>query len=451
MSSSTSAILYAATVAIPNIPSARPDDATTTLKAHHKKGGGFQNPWDSFRDLTGPQMGMEMIKKKCRGEMKTPDTTPPTVEVRKPEFLPTRETTKLRSTWLGHACFYVEFPGGLRVLFDPVFEDRCSPISFLGPKRYTPKPCDISDIPFIDAVVISHNHYDHLSYPTTQDIKKHHPNAHFFVPLGNKKWFLDSGITNVTELDWWDETDLTLSPSPSSSPSEKRSSITSSTSTTPSHSSPSNITARISCLPSQHFSARSLFDRNNTLWASWSVCSGPPSSQPSSIYFAGDTGYRSVIPPSDPKLPPETSSTYNDYIHSSLTTLPTNPSFQKIGSLRGPFDLGLIPIGAYSPRELMSPIHCNPQDAVRIFLDTRCRRAVGMHWGTWVLTMEEVLEPKRKLKKALEEVGIDCESVEYPDGNGIEIEKKDEPSFGVTAIGQSIDFETGIGGQTKTV
>ena len=96
--------------------------------------------------------------------------TPPTVLVQKPEFLPTRETPKLRATWLGHACYYVKFPNGLRVLFDPIFEDRCSPFLSLGPKRYIAIPCKIEDIPVIDAVVISHNHYDHLSYPTVKDI-----------------------------------------------------------------------------------------------------------------------------------------------------------------------------------------------------------------------------------------------------------------------------------------
>ena len=127
-----------------------------------------------------------------------PDTTPPTVPIRTPEFLPTRHTTKLRATWLGHACYYVEFPGGFRVLFDPVFEPCCAPVNLKSLKRYTDPPCEIEDLPHIDAVVISHNHYDHLSYPSIQRIKKHFPNAHFFAPLGNKKWFLDSGVQNVT-------------------------------------------------------------------------------------------------------------------------------------------------------------------------------------------------------------------------------------------------------------
>lgn len=202
-----------------------------------------------------------------------PDTAPPTVPVQKPEFLPTRATSKLRATWLGHACYYVEFPGGFRALFDPVFEDRCSPFSWLGPRRYTEMPCKIEDIPFIDAVVISHNHYDHLSYPTINEIHKRHPNCQFFAPLGNKKWFLDSNIHNITELDWWEERDISLSASAAQ---------TEVATTGATGSKPSEILARIGCLPCQHTSARTLWDRSKTLWASWSVQSGG-----SNVYFAG--------------------------------------------------------------------------------------------------------------------------------------------------------------------
>lgn len=192
--------------------------------------------------------------------------------MQQPEFLSSRETPNLRATWLGHACYYVEFPNGLRVLFDPVFEDRCSPFTWLGPKRYTDPPCKISDIPTIDAVVISHSHYDHLSHPTVKEIAQRHPNCHFFAPLGNKQWFTQSGINNMTELDWWDERDITLSPS--ATPTEVHE--------TDGASKSADIKARINCLPCQHASGRSAFDQSTTLWASWSIEAGGRK-----VYFAG--------------------------------------------------------------------------------------------------------------------------------------------------------------------
>lgn len=195
-----------------------------------------------------------------------PDTTPPTVNVRKPEFLPSRDTTELRATWLGHACYYVEFPGGLRVLFDPVFTHRCSPVSFMGPARYTPPPCDVADIPTIDVVVISHNHYDHLSYPTIMKIAQKHPNVHFFAPLGNKQWFTSIGLENMTELDWWQSKTVTLSPNKPGVDVKEPAETASASATT--------ISATFGCLPCQHMAARTPFDKAKTLWSSWSVESG---------------------------------------------------------------------------------------------------------------------------------------------------------------------------------
>lgn len=383
---STSALLYAATISSPLSASTRPDDELTQSKAHHDGKGRFDNPWPSWVPPTPWKILPSMLKRRFTGKANKPDTTPPTVPVRKPHFLPSREQDdKIRATWLGHACYYVEFPSGLRVLFDPVFEDRCSPFSWLGPKRYTEMPCTVADIPTIDAVVISHSHYDHLSYPTVTEIAKQHPGVHFFVPLGNKAWFAKCGIQKCTELDWWDEVDFTLTPQRGHENQEdKRSSVSSSGSA--SNATEGTIISQISCLPCQHTANRGLTDRGVTLWASWSVKSGGKS-----LWFGGDTGYRTV---------PESSDGKDDW-GEEYSDLPTCPAFKDIGRFRGPFDLGLIPIGAYMPRYIMSPMHANPRDAVEIFRDTGCRRALGIHWGTWVLTEEDVLEPPKLLKKAL--------------------------------------------------
>ncbi|KAI7213128.1 Zn-dependent hydrolase/oxidoreductase [Hortaea werneckii] len=189
----------------------------------------------------------------------------------------------------------------------------------------------------------------------------------------------------VTELDWWDERTITLS----APPSEIGSVASSDGSEGPDK--PQNITAIIGCLPCQHTSARTPFDKGHTLWASWSVSSGGKK-----VWFGGDTGYRKV-----PELPKDEFDYSEKYSH-----LPHCPAFKQIGELRGPFDLGLIPIGAYDPRFIMSPMHANPYDSVNIFADTKCERALGIHWGTWVLTTEEVLEPPKKLKEALKWKGM---------------------------------------------
>ncbi|EME43833.1 hypothetical protein DOTSEDRAFT_88173 [Dothistroma septosporum NZE10] len=368
--------------------------------SHHNKGSGFNNPWPSFVDPGGPTIGRKILLRKIKGTENVPDTKAETVPVRKPVFLQERqpENESLRVTWLGHACVFAEFPTGLRVLFDPVFTPRCSPFSFMGPKRYTEQPCQVDDIPIVDVVVISHNHFDHLSEPTVKEIAKRHPNAQFFVPLGLASWFKSTGIPNVTELDWWESRDYVLGSKATSQTNGASSGNGAGTQT---------INATFGCLPSQHQTARSGFDRMSTLWASWSVSSGGKS-----LWFGGDTGYRTV---------PEASEGKDDY-SGEFAHLPVCPAFSQIGQLRGPFDVGLVPIGAYAPRFIFSPIHANPEDAVNIMRDVNAKKALGIHWGTWILTEEDVLEPPRLVKAALK--------------------KKDMPldRFEVCDIGESVDY-----------
>ncbi|KAI4871064.1 Metallo-hydrolase/oxidoreductase [Hypoxylon rubiginosum] len=364
------------------------ESKTHHVKDRHGKTVKFKNPYDSFAMPPRSDMFRE-IWKMWTGGWPQPKLEEKLVPVVAPQFLPTRTSSdKLRATWLGHACYYVEYPSGLRVLFDPVFEDCCAPFSFLGFKRYTEPPCRMADLPFVDAVVISHSHYDHLSYASVQEVQKHHPDAHFFVGLGLEKWFKQGGLHNVTELDWWQEADVTLTPGAAKAETDA-------TSATSSELLPGQpITAKITCLPCQHGSGRTPWDRDQTLWASWAVASGSPAR---SVWFGGDTGYRSVA-----STPRDTKDDYGpEWEH-----LATCPQFRQIGERLGPFDLGLIPIGAYQPRRLFSGVHASPRDAVEIFRDTRCARAVGIHWGTWVMTPEPPLEPPRLLREALRRRGI---------------------------------------------
>jgi N-acyl-phosphatidylethanolamine-hydrolysing phospholipase D len=299
------------------------------------------------------------------------------------------------------------------VLFDPVFEDCCAPINLKFLRRFTPPPCEIEDLPYVDLVVISHNHYDHLSYPTIKRIAAKFGDAHYFAPLGNKKWFVNCGIAakQVTELDWWETRDIVLSPRSGKKDAVSVKSSGSADSAEKKQDA-GTITATVGALPCQHVSSRTPFDKCKTLWASWSV-SSPTSSHTSSVYFAGDTGYRAV-----PSLPAGTDDYAPEYSH-----LPVCPAFAQIGKLRGPFDLGLIPIGAYEPRFMWSAVHANPKDSVNILVDTKCNKGLGMHWGTWVLTEEEVNEPPRKLEEACRWKGIE------------------EGRFEACGVGESREFE----------
>ncbi|KAI0477697.1 Metallo-hydrolase/oxidoreductase [Xylariaceae sp. FL0804] len=445
---------YACTVA--QRPSEKPafDDA----KAHHVKDRRgntvkFQNPHPSH---VQPSM-MTMMSLGIRGmlgliEWPRPSLDEAIVPVVRPSFLPTRTSaspgspssnSKLRATWLGHACYYVEFPSGLRVLFDPVFEDCCAPVALRAFRRYTPPPCALADLPFVDAVVISHSHYDHLSLPSVRELHASHPDAHFFVGLGLESWFRAAGIANVTEMDWWDEAELTLTPRerPAAAAAAKAGeaaaadvdvhvnvdSSSSSSSSSAASSTSAPISARIFCLPSQHSSGRTALDRDTTLWASWGVRSGSSSDKSAgttrTVWFGGDTGYRTV-----PKVPEGTDDWGPEYAH-----LPACPQFRQIAERLGSdsgsgsgsgektgatgngthgngngngIDLGLIPVGAYAPRHVFSHMHADPADAVEIFRDTGCRRAMGIHWGTWALTPEDPREPPRKLREALRRRGL---------------------------------------------
>ncbi|MBF0279899.1 MAG: MBL fold metallo-hydrolase [SAR324 cluster bacterium] len=254
-----------------------------------------------------------------------------------PEYL-RKNRTDPTLTWIGHATFLLQF-AGLNILTDPQLSERASPVSFAGPKRYTPVGLPIERLPLIDVVIISHNHYDHLDLTSVKQINDQQKNKPplFFVPLGLKSWFAEQGIENVVEMDWWDQ--------------QRHREWT------------------IHSVPVQHFSARTPWDRDKTLWTGWIL------QHPDFVFFfAGDTGY--------------------------------SKDFADIQKRLGPIDLSALPIGAYEPRWFMKSVHFNPDDAVKAHQDLRSRYSVGMHWGTFKLTDEPIEEPPRLLKKALEREGI---------------------------------------------
>lgn len=253
-------------------------------------------------------------------------------------------------TWLGHSTFLLEIDG-IHILTDPVWYERCSPLGILGPKRRHPMPIELDDLPPIDFVIVSHNHYDHLDKRAALTIQKNSPHVTWVIPEGLHPLFAKWGILKVIELSWWENKKLSLYPI-------------------------KQVEVSITAVPAQHFSGRSGFDTNKTLWAGFVFEFFKKGKEPRSFYFVGDTGY-------------------NDH------------DFKSIGHHFQDFDLSLIPIGTYVPRRFMSPVHIEPKHAAQIHSEVGSKKSVGMHWNTFRLSSEPMHRPPYDLFLALKEQEID--------------------------------------------
>jgi N-acyl-phosphatidylethanolamine-hydrolysing phospholipase D len=288
-------------------------------------------------------------------------------------------TSPLQCRWVGHVTFLLQL-GGLNILTDPMFSEYASPVQGLGPARYTPVPasCTLAALPPIDVVLISHSHYDHLDRGSVRELlARWGPGLTWVVPLGLPRELEAMGVAPeaIRELDWWQAARV-HGGSGSGSARGSRGSRGSSTAAAE-----EDAAATITAVPAQHQSARSAFDRNRTLWAGFVVQAGGRS-----VYFAGDTGYRSTS--------------------AEGARGPPCPAFKQIGAHFKSIDLALLPVGAYSPESFMSSFHANPEDAVDMFFDVRARAALGMHWGTFLLTDEPITEPRERLQAAVRARGL---------------------------------------------
>ncbi len=303
------------------------DGQTLKLPAHHTATG-FRNPYIKdpektiFHYLAMKLFGDTNWADHFARSKEVPITTLDMKSIQS-------HSDNLRVNWLGHSTFLLQWKG-VNILTDPIFANRASPVSFAGPLRYVPHVIDYKDLPPIDYVIISHNHYDHLDKTAVNLLGN---SVIYLVPLRLKAWLQENNISSdrIKELDWWDTISFT--------------------------------NAVFKALPSQHWSARGLFDRRKTLWASWRI-----NLKGASIWFAGDTGY-------------------ND------------KQFREIGDKLGPVDLALIPIGGYLPRSFMRPYHVNPSEALKIHRDVQAKLSIGMHWGTFPLTAEGPSDPLIELTK----------------------------------------------------
>lgn len=286
-------------------------------------------------------------------------------------------------TWIGHSTCLIQ-TNGIYILTDPVWSDIVSPVPLLGPRRISQPPIQIEDVP-CDIVVLSHNHYDHLDLPTARRIGNR---ALWVVPLKVKNILRGIGITNCIELDWWESRELKFpnhlysSCTPTASATAARSH--SSSSSDESHrrcqeSSDKSVT--VTCLPAKHWSARTLFDKNYTLWGSFSIVSST-----GSYYFAGDTGYCPDLFKNIAKF--------------------MNASSSSSGGDGRPIDLALLPIGAYKPRRVHREVHCDPEEAVQIHRDLQTRRSLGIHWGVFNLAHDSGCEPAFELARCRSLAGL---------------------------------------------
>ena len=233
--------------------------------------------------------------------------------------------------WIGHATFLIR-TNGYTILTDPVFSQGTSPVDDMGPQRYAPPALEIDQLPHIDAIMISHNHYDHLDTRSLEQLAKRYPGAWVLVPKGNERLVKGTGFTRVHGF------------------------------TAGQRVVSNGLT--ITALPAYHETSRMGVDAHMTLALGWSIRRhGAPA-----MYFAGDTAY--------------------------------GPIFKQMRWIYGAHEVAFVPIGAYEPRSDVAHVHANPEEAAKIARELGAKVAIGMHWGTFPLADEPVMEPAVRFKKA---------------------------------------------------
>ena len=246
-------------------------------------------------------------------------------------------------TWIGHATVLAQFDGRT-LITDPMFSERASPVDGVGPLRAQPPGLRLDQLPHVDLVLISHDHYDHLDEASVRALQAQAGGAPLFVaPLGVGDWLRGWGATRVVELDWWQT-----------------------------H---RDGAFELMLTPAQHWSGRGLLDRMRTLWGGFAVFA--PGFH---FFYSGDTGYS----PDFREIAARLSERQRD----------------------GGFDIALLPVGAYEPRWFMSEQHVNPDEAVRIHRELGARRSLGVHWGTFELTDEALDAPPAALALARAAQGV---------------------------------------------
>jgi L-ascorbate metabolism protein UlaG (beta-lactamase superfamily) len=317
----------------------------TTLQCARKQGKKFLNPVETR--VGGPGMMWKILplyfanqEEREPKELLGPFRTDAAVYSISP-------ASGLRVTWMGHSSMLVEIDG-LRVLIDPVWDARASPARWFGPKRFFAAPLPLEELPRIDAVIISHDHYDHLGKMTVERLAK-------LEAASGAKWITSLGVgaslrgfgvnlKRITELDWTDAVTITQ---------------------------PEGNELRVTALPARHFSGRSLTNRFETLWSSF-VLRGAKHK----LYYGADSGMWD--------------------------------GFAEIGESFGPFDLAMLEIGAFN--ELWRDIHMGPDGAAKAFAQLSAGHVGGLlmpiHWGLFDLALHGWRQPIERMTQLADEAGI---------------------------------------------
>ena len=315
-------------------------------KPHHAPGGGFRNPWPGGA-LSRPAGLLKWLVVDRLTKRRPPDPDASVFPRATPAFAtPRAARDELTITWVGHASFLLQI-GGLNILTDPMWSARASPVQWAGPRRWVPPGIPFAALPPIDAILLSHNHYDHLDVGTVRALAARYPDARWLAPLGLQAVLERWDARRVLELDWWEETRLG--------------------------------DVAVGCTPAQHFSSRGFGDRNRTLWCGWSLAA--PARR---VFFAGDSGYHPAFGAIGDRFGP---------FHAVLVP---------IGAYEPRWFMRPVHM---NPEEAV--LAFRDTHASRPPLPGKRAVLVGMHWGTFKLTDEAMDEPPRRVATAWRAAGLD--------------------------------------------
>jgi L-ascorbate metabolism protein UlaG (beta-lactamase superfamily) len=300
----------------------------TLIRRAQRKGRQFQNPVPTT--VGSPSMIFKLLPLYLSNKAERTPKQQLGPFATDPKIYATPPASGLRVTWMGHSSTLIEIDG-LRVLVDPMWNQRAAPVEWAGPKRFFPPPLRLEDLPPIDAVLISHDHYDHLGGYTVRRLATlpATANARWITPLAVGKILSRFGVSasNIAELDWTESLRVGA--------------------------------LEVTALPSRHFSGRSLFNRFETLWASFVLATDRHR-----VYYGADSGEW--------------------------------PGFAEIGRVYGPFDLTMLEIGAFHP--LWADIHMGPDGAARSFQTLGGQGLLmPIHWGLFDLALHAWREPIERI------------------------------------------------------